>query len=313
MKKGLAAAVAVATLVTALGGCGGSSATGAAGTAGAQGNGGNSITVDVPTGGAGVSLPPIEGWPATAPADVPSFPGRLDSLMPQRAVESCGIRARMFFRGVSRDGFFAYVQVLRANGYQIKGTVFYSEQGGKSEAERRAAMGDVDEIAATKGTRVLVVAAPASADEVTTFDLCGLTQAESDALGGGIPVIPTPDSGTDGAGGTWPAAWAERLPQPKGCTLVVPGAASGSLAAMNARCTYPDADPAHHQEVVKAYEKDLVAAGFTVTSENNLGGEIPGGLAMVSLEKGPIRLSILVAGPANSMSINAIDTEATPG
>ena len=188
-------------LAMALLGCGGSTATtpratagdGAAGSASPSdggGGGGGELTVDVPgsggPGGGGATLPPGIDWPAGVPADIPPFPCNLKMVLSQTETER-GIWVRIFCNGVSKDQFARYLAELRAGGYKIQGTVFYSGEGEKAEAERRAAAGDIDEVTAALGNRLLTIGVPKSADDTIAFDMDGLTQAEADAVTGGMP------------------------------------------------------------------------------------------------------------------------------
>jgi hypothetical protein len=174
-------------LAIVLSGCGGSTAATAAGGGATPGPGGGSgdwsLLVDITAGanGATVVVSPADNWPAGAPADVPAFPGHLDSVMPERSHTAYGIVARMLFSGVRKEQFAAYLDKLRNAGFQLRGAVYYSAEAGQAAAQQRAKSGDYDAVIATKDTRNLTITVP-SGDGRVTFDLDGLTQAESDAL-----------------------------------------------------------------------------------------------------------------------------------
>jgi hypothetical protein len=74
-------------------------------------------------------------------------------------------------------------------------------------------------------------------------------------------------------------------------------------------CTYPNTDPQSHQAIVAAYKTDLLAAGFTVQSENSMGAEVEGGLSMLLLAKDSIQVSIMALGAANGMTISIVERE----
>jgi hypothetical protein len=95
-----------------------------------------------------------------------------------------------------------------------------------------------------------------------TFDVDGLTRAESDALpdledylAAHMPS-PTPVPSV-----SWPAEWADRVPAPDGCLLGANGNIVSSPENVYVACGYPDKDPQHHEAVVDAYKAKLLAAG----------------------------------------------------
>ncbi len=172
------------------GGAGGSSAVvpsgaGGGGDDGSGAGGDGGVTADL-SGSArtGAPMAPGTGWPAAMPADIPPYPGTANMMLSQETETERGIWIRIFVGGVSPEQFDAYVAELRAAGYSIKGTAFYSSDLGetKADAERRAAAGDVDEITASHGNRLLTIGVPKSTADVIAFDIDGLTQAEADAI-----------------------------------------------------------------------------------------------------------------------------------
>jgi hypothetical protein len=214
------------------------------------------------TGGAAATIPPdaTADWPASAPADVPAFPGTLENLMtgrqgggpgsggPANAAHRFG--ARLFFAEVPRASFDSYLAVLRAAGYVTDGVVYYSGETseGEAKAQQRAASGEFDAVIATRSPRILTITVP-GADGGVTFDLDGLTEAENAAL----DVLP------------WPAAWADRIPAPAGCHIGSRGIIAEGSDGIQLECTYDATDPASRQAVLTDYVAVLVARGFAVT------------------------------------------------
>jgi hypothetical protein len=223
--------------------------------------------------------------------------------MPQRRQAGDSYGVRMFFEGVGGDQFNAYLADLREAGYSLKGVVYYTEVEGEEHADERAARGEYDAVVATKTPKVVTVTVPSSSGDTVTFDIDGLTQAESDAMPGmddflnasTSPQIIGPDGQViEATPVSWPAEWADRVPAPEGCTLGANGIMTSSPGSLYVACGYPDEDPAHHAAIVAAYKAQLVAAGFTVTREQ--AGQ-DGGLAMILLEKGTIRITIMAGSP----------------
>lgn len=388
---GLAAVVAIVA-----GACG------SGGSTSAPAGNGSSLTVDLTgSGGAapGATIDPasIVGWPATAPADVPAFPGKLDNLMVGRRTQNA-FGVRMFLSNVSRDQFNAYLGSLRAAGYKLQGIVLYSNDtaAGQAAAQQRADNGDIDTVIATNAPRRLNISVPSS-DGRVTFDLDGLTQAENDAMNvvpwpaAWASKVPAPDEctldshgilsndstgfklmcsypaidqatrdrvssaylaklaaagfqTTDTTGGDyyfklsngtidltiypdmggkmsieaarkptlsggWPADWTSRVPPPDGCTLGSNDIIFYSPTGINIACTYSDDDPAHHQQVLEAYQQKLEAAGFTVTSVDHDGSRLPNGVSAVHLQHGSVKANVMPDGAPNGMSVGATDGE----
>jgi hypothetical protein len=154
----------------------------------AGGGGDGRVTADL-TGAVrtGPTLAPGSGWPEAMPPDIPPYPGTANMMLSQQTETERGIWIRIFVSGVSPQQFAIYEDELRAAGYSLKGTVFYSSDLGetKADAERRAAAGDVDEITASKGNRLLTIGVPKSEADAIAFDIDGLTQAEADAITAG--------------------------------------------------------------------------------------------------------------------------------
>jgi hypothetical protein len=190
---------------------------------------------------------PATDWPTTAPADVPSFPGRLDNLMAGRRSDH-GLGVRMFFSSVNRGQFESYIEALRAGGYVVKGVVYYTDstEAGQLSAQQRAARGDIDSVIARRDPRDLTITVPNDADGLVTFDLDGLTQAENDALNTAA----------------WPAAWAARLPQPHDCKLDSRSIQINSATGLQVYCTYTATDQAARDKVVEDYLDVLAERGF---------------------------------------------------
>jgi hypothetical protein len=280
IRSGLAVAGLAAALAIVLGACGGSGSTSAP-----AGNG-SSLTVDL-TGSGGVapgaSVDPasIVGWPATAPADVPAFPGKLENIMVGRRTQNA-FGVRMFFSNVSRDQFSAYLGSLRAAGFKLQGIVLYSNDTaeGQAAARRRADSGDIDTVIATNDPRRLNISVPRS-DGRVTFDLDGLTKAENDAMN----VV------------AWPAAWAAKVPAPDECTLDSTSILSNDSTGFKLMCIYPAADKTTRDRVLSAYQAKLAAAGFQTTDKT-------GGTYYLKLSNGTIDLTIY-PDMAGRMSIEA--------
>ena len=390
-KSGWLALGALATAAV-LSGCGGSSS----GSSPAGGRGaGTSVVVDISGNGGTIDPSQIQGWPSTAPSDVPAFPGTVDNLMVGRQ-NGNGYGVRIFFSGVTTEEFGAYLSALHAAGYKVQGIVYYSDApNAEANAQARAARGEYDAVRATKDPRRINISVPA-ADGRLTYDLDGLTKAENDAMNvapwpaGWADKVPAPNgcqldsrsilssdlSGfrlyclyastdqasrdqvvdaylaalqakgfsitetgsnryyfklTDGAntvtvypdqGGHmyievkkaaamtngWPSDWVDSVPPPDGCTL---GATplSTTSNSFNVACTYPDDDPANHQQVVLAYQAKLVAAGFHVDSTERDGSRLPNGVSAINLSKGGITVRVMPDGAPNGMSISATDGE----
>ncbi len=237
------------------------------------------------------SLPEMGGpkaWPSAMPADIPAFPYYLDSFMPQRRQSGDSYGVRMFFTGVTKQQLDAYLDQLRAAGYKLEPKVYYTPPQTEEDANRRAAAGDYDAWVATKAPRVITVTVPQTAQGEVTFDVDGLTKAESDALPGMddfLGQLPTPTIEISKA---WPAEWATKVPAPDGCVIGANGNMNVSPTSLYVACGYPDKDPAHQQAVVDAYQAKLLAAGFAMRNP-------PVGPAM-TFEKGNLQVQLLTGG-----------------
>jgi hypothetical protein len=273
------------------------------------------------------TVAPGQGWPWPDMADVPPFPG----TMAKGASFVHGFQvngenrmgATLSFDGVTSEQFRAYAMLLRQNGYQVGGLIYYNTD--QEAAARRGAAGDVDRVVATKGPRRFTISAPSAPNGNVRFDFDGLTQDELAAIptqeihddivvgpngetykisARPIPstsiVMPTlpPVGGSPSAlasgSGSWPAAWAGRVPEPAGC-VIKPGAIRSATASLlYLTCSYADADLQHHQAFIAAYEEKLVAAGFTVTDEQKDGTS---SIGLIILTKGSLRVTVMNAEP----------------
>ena len=140
------------------------------------------VSVDI-NGAAGGSVTPAPNWPKAAPADIPAFPGHLDSVVAQRRQDTGGLLGvRMIFSKVPQSDFWTYLAELRGMGYRTQGLVYYSAGQSQSDAQARANKGDFDAVKASKLSRVLTITLPTGSNLQVTYDIDGLTQAESDAL-----------------------------------------------------------------------------------------------------------------------------------
>jgi hypothetical protein len=235
------------------------------------------------------------------PSDIPCFPGQLDMFMPQRRQSGDSYGVRMFFTGVTKQMLDDYVETLRQEGWTLKPEVYYTPPETEEDAAERAARGDYDAWIARKGTRVLTITVPSSDGDEVTFDVDGLTEAESDALPGMddfIEGLPTP---TPWPAQTWPPEWAGKVPEPHGCTLGANGNLTSSSSNLYVACGYPDADPDHHQAIVDAYLADLAAAGFTPQ-------EGPPGSTMLVYQNGSINV-VVMTGAEEWMIISATERQ----
>ncbi len=242
-----------------------------------------------------------QAWPSAMPADIPYFPGQLDMFMPQRRQSGDSYGVRMFFTGVTKQMLDDYVETLRQEGWTLKPEVYYTPPETEKDAAERAARGDYDAWIARKGTRVLTITVPSSDGDEVTFDVDGLTEAESDALPGMddfIEGLPTP---TPWPAQTWPPEWAGKVPEPHGCTLGANGNMTSSPTNLYVACGYPDADPDHHQAIVDAYLADLAAAGFTPQ-------EGPPGSTMLVYQNGSINV-VVMTGAEEWMIISATERQ----
>ncbi len=235
--------LAVLALAAVLSGCGGSSAA-----TGAQGSSGD-VTVAINGNGAAITPADIAGWPSTAPADVPAFPGHVDNLMVGRR-NGNGYGVRIFFSGVTKDKFGAYVGVLRSAGYKVQGVVYYTDIPGvdsNANAQARADRGEYDAVKATKDPRRINVNVPAT-DGTVTYDLDGLTKDENDAMN----VSP------------WPAGWADKVPAPDNCKLDSHSIIGTNSTGFRLYCIYTATDQATRDGIVNSYLSALQAKGFKV-------------------------------------------------
>jgi hypothetical protein len=250
---------AFAVALVTLAGCGGATGGGTTG-GGTTTTVPGGLTIDLPGGGQGgdaAQASPV-GWPPAAPADIPPFPGTVENLMTGRQGGSSDAEhrfgVRIFYGGVTRDAYDAYLASLRTAGYALKGIVYYTDATaeGEANARRRADAGDYDAAIATKAPRVLTVTVPATAEGEITLDIDGLTQAENTALN----VV------------AWPAAWAERLPAPDGCHLDDRGILAVSETSIQVSCRYDD-PKADHQATVAAYTAKLATLGYAVAGSSD--------------------------------------------
>jgi hypothetical protein len=262
----------VVVLALGLAGCGN-------GGDGGVDNGGDFVRPSIPGNGA-------QAWPSAMPADIPYFPGHLDTFMPQRRQSGDSYGVRMFFTGVTQAQFQAYLDELKTAGYTLQPKVYYQEPDTEEHAKERAARGDYDAWVATKPPRVLTLTVPGPNGGEITFDVDGLTKAESDALPGlsdylsGHMPSPTPMPSVG-----WPIEWAGTVPAPEGCYLGANGIVTSSPKNLYIACGYPDADPQHHQAVLNAYQAKLLAAGFAQTEGSST--------TMIVYEKGPITVVLM--------------------
>ncbi len=197
------------------------------------------------------------GWPSTAPADIPPFPGHLDTILTGRD-NGTDYGVRLFFSGVSTGEFDEYLATLKSTGYTVTGIVYYREGAGAEEAANaRAERGDYDAYSASNATRHLTITVPGPDGGGVTYDLDGLTLKESDAMN----AVP------------WPAAWEGRVPAPEGCSL---DARVGILAAsdteLRVNCTFASTDAAEWTSVVEAYLALLESLGYDVAPSSGDGG-----------------------------------------
>ena len=242
-----------------------------------------------------------QAWPSAMPSDIPYFPGQLDMFMPQRRQSGDSYGVRMFFTGVTKQMLDDYVETLRQEGWTLKPEVYYTPPETEEEANERAARGDYDAWVARKGTRVLTITVPNTDDGFVTFDVDGLTKAESDALPGMddfIEGLPTP---TPWPAQTWPPEWAGKVPEPHGCTLGANGNLTSSSSNLYVACGYPDADPDHHLAIIADYLADLAAAGFTPQ-------EGPQSSTMFVYQNGPINV-VVMTGAEEWMIVSATERQ----
>jgi len=237
--------LAVLGFAAALSGCGG----GSVAPAGQQSDGG--LTIDISGNGVSIASTDTQGWPSTAPADVPAFPGHVDNLMVGRQ-NGNGYGVRIFYSGVTTEKMGAYVGALRSAGYKVQGVVYYTDIPGadsNANAQARAARGEYDAVRATKDPRRLNISVPAGSDGNVTYDLDGLTKAENDAMNVA----------------SWPAGWADKVPAPANCKLDSHSILSSSAAGFKVYCIYTATDQVTRDQIVDAYIAALKAKGFTVT------------------------------------------------
>jgi hypothetical protein len=242
-----------------------------------------------------------QAWPSAMPSDIPYFPGQLDMFMPQRRQSGDSYGVRMFFTSVTKQMLDDYVETLRQEGWTLKPEVYYTPPETEEDAAERAARGDYDAWIARKGTRVLTITVPSSDGDEVTFDVDGLTEAESDALPGMddfIEGLPTP---TPWPAQTWPPEWAGKVPEPHGCTVGANGNLTSSSSNLYVACGYPDADPDHHQAIIDAYLAELTAAGFTPQ-------EGPPGSTMLVYQNGSINV-VVMTGAEEWMIISATERQ----
>jgi hypothetical protein len=126
-----------------------------------------------------------------------------------------------------------------------------------------------------------------------TFDVDGLTKAESDACPAWTTTRQPAALGQSGSSVGWPAEWADKVPEPEGCTLGVNGIMTVSPGSLFVACGYPD--PQDGPAIVDAYKAKLLAAGFTAS-----GGTGP----MSTFQKGSVSVS-LMTGSTDWMIISA--------
>jgi hypothetical protein len=257
------------------------------------------------TAGPGVA----DGWPSGAPADIPAFPGHLETYLSGRQGGSGLVGARLFFTDVSEADFAAYRSTLQDLGYDIEGVVQYSENGSQENAQRRADAGDIDAIVATKGDRRLTVTVPYGG--TVSFDMDGLTAEELDAVDATAPGLQrrtsepatTPGPAEQAPAVRWPEQWTDRLPEPQGCTVEASGILTVSATTLAVECGYPDADPTHGQSVLDAYVAQLQAVGF-VRDE-----AVGPAMAIVTLRRGSTTVVLLPHDDLGMLSITAMGTE----
>jgi hypothetical protein len=246
---------------------------------GDNGDGGDNARRSIPGAGA-------QAWPSAMPADIPYFPGRLDNFMPQRRQSGDSYGVRMFFSGVTQAQFQAYLDELKKAGYTLQPQVYYQPPETEEDAQRRADRGDYDAWIATRSPRVLTLSVPGPNGGEVTFDIDGLTKAESDALPGLSDYLtahtpsPTPLPSVG-----WPIEWAAAVPAPEGCYLGANGIATSSPKNLYIACGYPDADPQHHQAVLAAYQAKLLAFGFAQQEGQST--------VMIVYVKGPISVVLM--------------------
>ncbi len=302
------AGVCLAVLVLVLAGCEASPAPSSAVTPSA---GPGSFSVEIHGANSG-AVTPAAAWPKTAPAVIPGFPGQLDSISGQREQAADGtFGVRMQFSNVAVAQFWTYLAKLRGDGFGTRGVVYYAAGESPADAQARADRGDFDAVQASRPPYVITISVPAGSKLQASFDIEGLSKAESDAIpalndsasSGGPDSEATP-SGNDAF---WPAEWSARVPAPSGCLIDGKSVTTNTASALVVSCTYPDADAQHHQTVAAAYAADLQRAGFTKTGVSSDGAVAPGGVARIQLTKGSLQVSIRVDAPGNAMLIAVVD------
>jgi hypothetical protein len=230
-----------------------------------------------------------DGWPSTAPADIPPFPGHLDMILAGRD-NGTDYGVRLFFSDVSTGDFDEYLATIKSAGYTVTGIVYYRDGAGAEEdANARAARGDYDAYSASNATRRLTITVPGPDGGGVTYDLDGLTLEESDAMN----TAP------------WPAAWESRVPAPAGCALDVRvGILAASDTELRVNCTFGSTDAAEWNSVVEAYLARLESLGYDVAPPSGDGGAY--------LATGPgVRIDIGAQAPG-SMQIHATVSSAEP-
>jgi hypothetical protein len=267
------------------------------------------VHVEIGEWNPGETVAPSQGWPWNM-ADVPPFPGTLDTSslgtghlgVGDSGYGSCTLN----FLGVTHKQFQAYAMLLRANGFQLEGLVYYNSDENAAKAKGEA--GQIDQLVAVKSPRTLTIWAPSGDGGAVRFDISGLTQPELDAipvreLGGNVsgnpipsghtnpsmPTMPSPDGSI--AQDEWPAGWAADVPEPQGCVIDPLGHITADANYMYVVCAFPDADVGHHQDMIKAYVAQLKSAGFAVQSQSP-SSVVPGGLEFVTLIKGSVTVAI---------------------
>jgi hypothetical protein len=237
--------LAVLGLAAVLSGCGGS---GPGATSGQGSNG--DLTIEITGGnGAAIAQSDIAGWPSSAPADVPAFPGHVDNLMVGRQ-NGNGFGVRIFFSGVTKDKFGAYVGELRSAGYKVQGVVYYTDIPGAdatANAQARAGRGEYDAVKATKDPRRININVPAT-DDTVTYDLDGLTKDENDDMNVS----------------SWPAGWGDKVPAPDNCKLDSHSILGSNSTGFRLYCKYTATDQTSRDRIVDAYIAALQAKGFRV-------------------------------------------------
>jgi hypothetical protein len=247
------------------------------------------------------SVPGIgpQAWPSAMPADVPPFSGHMSMIM-KRGESGGSYSVRMFFDGISDEQFEAYIETLRQEGWALKPETYYTPPETEEDAAERAARGDYDAWIATRAPRSMTLSVPHGSGQVT-FDLGGLTQAESDALPDVEDMLSGLPTATPWPAQTWPPEWAGKVPEPQGCTLGANGNLTSSPTNLYVACGYPDADPDHHLAIIADYQADLAAAGFTPQDG-------PQSSTMFVYQKGPINV-VVMTGADEWMIVSATERQ----